>query len=317
MNWLDLLIIAGLLLYMYFGYRHGFLAEMIELIGIAASVVIPFLLYAPLSRLLERFGVSKIYSPAVAFLLLWLLISTVYFFYARRVYRRIPESVRASRANAVAGIIPGLAKGLIVVAIVLTVIASLPSGPLPQTVVDRSLLAPPMLNVTVAVASYASDVFGEAVHNALGFLTVKPEEDEIVALKFRVANPTPDPKMEDRMLELVNAERTKRGLRPLRMDQTLRLIARKHSIDMFRRSYFGHNTPDGVTPFQRMRQGGVFFTVAGENVALAPTLKIAHNGLMRSPGHRENILRPQFRRVGIGIVHGGRYGYMFTQDFTD
>jgi uncharacterized protein YkwD len=93
-------------------------------------------------------------------------------------------------------------------------------------------------------------------------------------------------------------------------------VARGHSIDMLQRGYFAHETPEGRTPFDRMRDGGVRFTVAGENLALAPTVTLAHQGLMGSPGHRANILRPEFTRVGIGAaVADGRR--MFTQNFAN
>jgi len=72
-----------------------------------------------------------------------------------------------------------------------------------------------------------------------------------------------------------------------------------------------------LSPFDRMRQGGARFRAAGENIALAPTVEVAHNGLMNSPGHRENILNPAFGRVGIGVEDGGLHGKMFTQNFTD
>ena len=60
-------------------------------------------------------------------------------------------------------------------------------------------------------------------------------------------------------------------------------------------------------PFDRMRDAGIVFGTAGENLALAPTLDIAHDGLMNSPGHRANILGTQFRKVGIGVLDGGVY----------
>jgi uncharacterized protein YkwD len=66
-----------------------------------------------------------------------------------------------------------------------------------------------------------------------------------------------------------------------------------------------------------MRRDNVRFSTAGENLALAPTVQIAHTGLMNSPGHRANILRPQFGRVGIGIMDGGRRGLMVTQNFRN
>ena len=86
---------------------------------------------------------------------------------------------------------------------------------------------------------------------------------------------------------------------------------------MWERSYFSHYTPEGKDPFERMKDGHVDYRTAGENLALAPTLQIAHTGLMNSPGHRANILNPNFGRVGIGILDGGRRGIMVSQEFRN
>jgi uncharacterized protein YkwD len=119
------------------------------------------------------------------------------------------------------------------------------------------------------------------------------------------------------MLDLVNAERVANGLQPLAPDPELTEVARRHSADMFARGYFAHDTPEGRTPFDRMHESNIRFLTAGENLALAPTLSIAHRGLMNSPGHRRNILRPQFGRVGIGIMDGGMRGLMVSQEFRN
>ena len=86
---------------------------------------------------------------------------------------------------------------------------------------------------------------------------------------------------------------------------------------MFQQGYFAHIDPNGVSPFDRMRNGDITFRAAGENLALAPTVDVAHDGLMNSPGHRANILNPAFHRVGIGVADGGMHGKMFTQNFAD
>jgi uncharacterized protein YkwD len=119
------------------------------------------------------------------------------------------------------------------------------------------------------------------------------------------------------MLVLVNEERAKAGLKPVRADSEIQVVARKHSADMFARGYFSHINPDREDPFDRMRKGGIKFLAAGENLALAQTLTIAHNGLMNSPGHRANILQPAFGRLGIGILDGGIRGLMVTQNFRN
>ena len=160
-------------------------------------------------------------------------------------------------------------------------------------------------------------VFGEAIAETLNLLTIRPESNERVTLPYTVAAPRPRPELEARMLELVNEERVSAGLRPLAADRELTEVARLHSADMFARGYFAHITPEGRDPFERMHEARVSFLTAGENLALAPTLQIAHTGLMRSPGHRANILQRDFGRVGIGIMDGGIHGLMVTQDFRN
>ncbi len=119
------------------------------------------------------------------------------------------------------------------------------------------------------------------------------------------------------MLELVNQERAKAGLGAVTVDPTIREVARAYAAEMFQKGFFAHVDLEGETPFDRMRQGGVRFLAAGENLALAPTVDVAHEGLMNSPGHRANILNGRWRRVGIGVADGGMHGKMYVQNFAD
>ena len=68
---------------------------------------------------------------------------------------------------------------------------------------------------------------------------------------------------------------------------------------------------------RRLLDADVDFILAGENLAFAPSLDLAHDGLMQSQGHRENILAEEFSRIGIGVIDGGSYGKMFVQVFAD
>lgn len=121
---------------------------------------------------------------------------------------------------------------------------------------------------------------------------------------------------EQKMLGLVNAERVKNGLSPLSVNMKLTGIARLKARDMINNNYFSHTSPTYGSPFDMMRQSGISYRTAGENLAGASTVNIAHTNLMNSPGHRANILNGSFKWVGIGIVDGGRYGKMFVQMFT-
>jgi uncharacterized protein YkwD len=123
--------------------------------------------------------------------------------------------------------------------------------------------------------------------------------------------------LEIQMLQLINQERKKYGLKMLVNDEALNKVARAHAADMFRRGYFSHNTPEGIDPFQRLHKANIKYKFAGENLAMAPTLLRAHIELMNSPGHRANILHPSYGRIGIGILQSTKHGLMVTQEFRD
>lgn len=122
------------------------------------------------------------------------------------------------------------------------------------------------------------------------------------------------PDAEQEMFAAINRERRDSGLRPLEWCESCADVARAHSRDMYREGYFSHEDLDGNGPFDRMQAANIPYRAAGENLALAPTVEEAHEGLMTSPEHRENILRPAFDEIGIGIYEGP-YGLMFTQLF--
>ncbi len=120
---------------------------------------------------------------------------------------------------------------------------------------------------------------------------------------------------EQLMFNLVNQERVKQGLNPLKIDMELVKLARLKSQDMVDLNYFSHQSPTYGSPFDMMRSAGISYRRAGENLAGSPTVERAHNSLMNSPGHRANILNSHYTHVGIGIVEGSRYGKIFTQMF--
>lgn len=131
--------------------------------------------------------------------------------------------------------------------------------------------------------------------------------------------PEPSPGInadEQTMLNLVNQERAKAGLKALQMDSNLVKLARMKARDMIDKGYFSHNSPTYGSPFEMMKTYGIRYSYAGENLAGAPSVSSAHTNLMNSPGHRANILNRNYSKVGIGVVSGGPYGKMFVQMFT-
>jgi len=130
------------------------------------------------------------------------------------------------------------------------------------------------------------------------------------------AAPLGMPQQEQQMLELVNRERVDRGLSPLAMDNRLLHMARLKSRDMVDDAYFAHQSPRYGSPSSMFAAQGVQYQFMGENIAMAGTVEHAHQLLMESPGHRRNILSPNFHRLGIGIVQGPD-GLMISQEFID
>ncbi|EOC99750.1 CAP domain-containing protein [Caldisalinibacter kiritimatiensis] len=120
---------------------------------------------------------------------------------------------------------------------------------------------------------------------------------------------------EQNMVNLINEERRKRNLQPLKVDLELTKLARMKSQDMVDNNYFSHYSPTYGSPFDMMKTYGIDYLYAGENIAANSSVERAHTSLMNSQGHRENILKREFTHVGIGIVRSDKYGYMFTQMF--
>lgn len=113
------------------------------------------------------------------------------------------------------------------------------------------------------------------------------------------------------LFRLANCEREARGMEPLRCDERLVWAGRAHSKDMHERDYFSHSTPEGKQPGDRLKDHGVNWRASAENIAIAPTMALAHTGWMESDGHRRNILRQEVDHMGIGVVRTDR-GYVMT-----
>jgi uncharacterized YkwD family protein len=124
------------------------------------------------------------------------------------------------------------------------------------------------------------------------------------------------PKSEQQMLDLVNNERTSRGLKPLQAHSELIKAARLKSQDMVDGNYFSHNSPTYGSPGDLLKLFNIKYSARAENIAGNSSVERAHTALMNSKeGHKENILNENYTHIGIGIVHSGKYGLMFTQIF--
>jgi len=114
------------------------------------------------------------------------------------------------------------------------------------------------------------------------------------------------------VFNLVNQERAKAGLSQLTLDTALSNMAQDKAKDMYANNYFDHNSPTYGSPFDMMRQYNIPYSYAGENIAKGQrTPQEVMNAWMNSPGHRANILNPNFKKIGVAF-----YNYEWVQEFT-
>lgn len=119
-----------------------------------------------------------------------------------------------------------------------------------------------------------------------------------------------------KMLELINEERAQQGLLPYVLDPEISKIAVLKASDMATNQYFGHDSPIYGSPFAMLKQFGIPYRSAGENIAGNQSIENAHTSIMNSPSHRSHILSNQFQKIGIGVVEDKRYGKIIVQLFT-
>lgn len=324
-NLLDIIIVAVVFYYAIEGYYLGFLLAMADLLSFILSFFLALKFYTIVANLLmSYFSIHIGFAHALGFFLTAFITEIIINILLRYILNFFPTFHPHRKIfrfftslDHYMGIVPGIISAFIVLAFLLTVIVSLPSSPFVKRLVTGSKIGSILIANTSMFERRLDDVFGGALNETLTYLTVKPQSDELVNLRFKVSDGTVDSEDEVQMLKMVNQERESNGLQPLVMDSKLRKLARSHSDDMLKRGYFSHYTPEGLSPFDRMNAADIEYTYAGENLALAPSTELAMQGLMDSPGHRKNILSPDFNKVGIGAVDGGIYGIMFSQEFSN
>lgn len=306
----------------FVGIRQGFFLGIVSLIGLAVAVVVALFTYPMCGAFLEkRFDIPPLVASFGSLTAIFIVIEWLFSFFVGRTLRALRRPLLAlpplRLVDSALGIVPGLINGFLIGGFLIAFFGLFPFSHRVQAAIDESVLGNRLVSLVTSAVPRLEALTGRSSDN-LSFFLAQPKAVDGKDLRFPAdLELRVDEQKEQRMLELVNDERAKVGLPALRVDPALREAARAHSAEMFRRSYFAHDSAVAGSPADRMKAAGVQFQVAGENIAYAQSLSIAHRGLMNSQGHRENILSPLYTRVGIGVVDAGIYGQMYTQDFAD
>lgn len=316
----DLLLVAFVGVYAYRGYRRGIVREAFDLGGFVLGAVLALRLHAYAGAPFRWVGMGDGWASFLGGLILFVPVVVGAGFAANRVMRMPRFLFLPPRVNHVGGAALAAAWAFAFAVFFLVLLLVLPA-PSVMPAVSRSLVGRTVLAsgspVYSSLESFAAgDARNLVIYLRQYFAQLQPTStppDERLSIRASDAINLAEG-AERRVLDLVNRERSERGLALLRLNRPIREVARSHSADMYRRGYFAHVNADGLDPFDRIRAASINFSFAGENLALAPTIELVHQGLMNSPRHRDNILKEEFTHVGIG-VYVGPSGMMVTQNF--
>lgn len=318
MNWVDFVIIALLLFFVYESIGRNFLGEVLDSMSFIIAFLASLRFYNELARFfISNFQVPNSLAKIFGFLGVWFLVETVFFGIIHFVVFRAIQNFHLPKLLNNFSFIPALFRGLVFISIILVLLGTFPIQPKIKKDIQSSLVGSAILNETHRLEGPLKNVFGGITEDTFTFLTIKPRSDETVNLGFQTTEFSPNASMENQLINLVNKERSSRGLQTLGKVDLLTEVGRGHSADMFKRGYFSHTSPEGKNVSDRALDKGYIYLVIGENLAYAPSVELAHKGLMDSPGHKANILSPEFNKIGIGIMDGGVYGLMVTQVFSN
>lgn len=323
-NFIDLIVLVFLIYFIWQGYQTGFLGGLFNILSTIISFASAVIFYPSLGSLLQsQLGLSGNLALVISFFAILILVEIVVSFGFHRLYSMLVPTYKKLGGflvfDKVVGVAPSVLVGIFLVSVFLLLPLILPVKETIREPVSASWWGKNVLPHLLTYQGQIEQLLNRLPYKNLAFLiTPNPSSDEIVQLNFpeEIAL-KPDEVSEKSMFDLVNKERRAKGLKVLGWRKELSDVGRKHCLDMFERGYFSHYTPEGKSPFDRMDMAKIEYKAAGENLAYAPTVEVAHNGLMNSEGHRENILRPEFGRLGVGVIDGGINGKMFCQTFSD
>jgi uncharacterized protein YkwD/uncharacterized membrane protein required for colicin V production len=305
------------------GWMRGFVKELMDLVGMVLGAVLGLGFSAQAGRFIESWsgaspGASRIVGGFGLFMIAGLGAS-IGAHYLGKVFNR----TGLKTSNRLLGSVFAFGWGWVVATVVLSVVLLLPLPDSWEEALGESTLASAVTDPDQpALRAFRSFTGDRSLSSALSLDALLHDQNIVVGPEevFPIEAASAEDlervsEFEQRILELVNLERREAGLRPLTWNQRLADVGHGHANEMYIHGYFAHESPITGSVVERVDAVGVKYRLVGENLALAATAEIAHEGLMESPGHRENVLRADFREVGIAVVEGP-LGLMVVQVFT-
>lgn len=312
----DILIVAFLLFGVWQGFRHGFMALLFQMISLVLASLLSFWLLSKVKDwMVNQLQIPVSYAGPIGLGLLFMVFSAALGAIATLGHRLFAPILHANPLNRILGMVFGGVRQLIIAAIILTLLVSLPLPSSFKQAIDKSILAKPLISVSLKLEQYLAQRFNVGNLDAVAFNTTGKDESITTSLNYTVADPTVDEAGEILLFKLTNEVRKQAKVPELQANDTLRDVARAYGKNMLAKGYFSHFSPDGEDATKRIQKANITALAVGENLATAPEIAIAQAGLLASEGHRKNIINPDFNQVGIGVLDAGVHGKMVVEVF--
>ena len=319
---IDFLLGLSLAAVLIRGWIRGFVKEVLDLLGLVLGVALAFRLGGPLGDFLaDRFDVSSEWARLGSGIALFIVVGLAMGLAAHWLGTvvRLPG---LNLANRLLGAGFAAAWVLVIVLLAVSMLRVLPMPSAVDAALDESVIVSTVADPESLAQRAFQSVAGDSVLDTI--LALEPlvgdrrvilEED--ATLEIEAAEPDEldeRPSGAQQVFELLNDARLEAGVAPLAWSDGLAEVARGHVVDMYTSGFVSHRSPTTGDVVDRVEAAGIRLYAVGENLALAATPRAVHEALMDSPGHRENLLRTAFDRVGVAAVDGP-LGLMVVQVF--
>lgn len=317
-NYVDFVVLVFLIFFIVNSLKMGFWSSLDNLISFIVSIFAAFFLYPYLSDIIAaNFNMSKNMTGIISFLMIFVFADFVISSFIVKLFGLIPKKIIENKwLNFISPILASI-ESVLIVTILFFFALSAPISIALKSDIENSKFFKNFVSKQEFIRFPIERLFQGFIDEAYTYFTNAPDDRKVVDLKTSTNNLEVDEITEVQMINLVNQERQKLGLGEVFVDEKLTKVARDHAYDMWTRKYFSHYSPDEENVADRLKKNNIKYVYAAENLALAPSLQIAHKGLMDSEGHKRNILDSNFKKIGIGVVSNGYYGNMYVQVFTN
>lgn len=303
------------------GWMRGLVREVLDLVGLLLGAAVAFRLARPVGDFLtDRFGVTSEWARIGAGIVLFSAVG-VGLAIAARGLGRVMNLPGLNLANRIGGVFVAVAWGVMLLAVILTILRVLPIGGVSDAI-DESRMASVLTGPESVPVRILTSVGGEKVASAVALLEnlaggrrLVVEGDERIPLEpnaVEVLNPAPASAEE--LYVMLNRDRLAAGVDPLAWSGELAAIASAHAAELYRDGYLAHASPVTGTVDDRLRTAGIRLAFSGEIIGLASTTRAVQAAFMESPPNREVVTSTAYDRVGIGVV-AGPYGLLVVGVF--